>query len=548
VSNYREGVSSIVVLADGKIIIGGDFNYWYTSANTFITPKSILRLNTDGTLDPTFTAYVSFSTDYDDSNYIKDIKMTPDGKLVCVGSINSYNGVAVNNIVKIDTDGNRDTTFHNICKGFNGRATKILQQPNGQILVSGLFSMYNGATRDRLLRLNEDGSLDESFQANCYQFISDFNQVLDMALQTDGKILITSSGRSYNGQTGGSFVRLNSDGSLDTTFVSLTPGNYGLSGTYRCVRIQPDGKILTVGRTSGDNVIKRFNPDRTLDTTFNFTTYTNCNEIALQPDGKILFSYYTGAGINNYKMGRLLPDGQIDTSFNAPTTTLGVTNFTLQPDGKILCFSDVVAGHTVFRLNTDGTLDTGFSFPSTQTFQSENTAHALLPDGKILMGVRLFSAFPNYLVRRNSDGSADTTFDIGSGFSPGIGYGSSITEIISDVDVDSDGRILVGGSFRLFNGQPENAFVRLRPEGSLSTPNITEERSFVIYPNPVKNTIHITTRNGKTVDKVYLYSVTGKLIISVTDTNLDVSSLENGLYILKIISGNEVDQFKFLKS
>jgi uncharacterized delta-60 repeat protein len=408
--------------------------------------------------------------------------------------------------------------------------------------------MYNGATRDRLLRLNEDGSLDESFQANCYQFISDFNQVLDMALQTDGKILITSSGRSYNGQTGGSFVRLNSDGSLDTTFVSLTPGNYGLSGTYRCVRIQPDGKILTVGRTSGDNVIKRFNPDRTLDTTFNFTTYTNCNEIALQPDGKILFSYYTGAGINNYKMGRLLPDGQIDTSFNAPTTTLGVTNFTLQPDGKILCFSDVVAGHTVFRLNTDGTLDTGFSFPSTQTFQSENTAHALLPDGKILMGVRLFSAFPNYLVRRNSDGSADTTFDIGSGFSPGIGYGSSITEIISDVDVDSDGRILVGGSFRLFNGQPENAFVRLRPEGSLSTPNITEERSFVIYPNPVKNTIHITTRNGKTVDKVYLYSVTGKLIISVTDTNLDVSSLENGLYILKIISGNEVDQFKFLKS
>ncbi|ESU28729.1 hypothetical protein FLJC2902T_13230 [Flavobacterium limnosediminis JC2902] len=550
VTNSRVGVSSIVVLADGKIIIGGDFTRWSNDLNTVIsTPKCILRLNSDGTLDSSFTAYASFSTDYNDTNSIKDIKMTSDGKLVCVGSINSYNGVAVNNIVRIDTDGNRDTTFHNICKGFNDRVGKILQQPNGKILVSGRFSMYNGSTRDRLVRLNEDGSVDESFEAKCYQFIADYNQITDMALQADGKILITSSGMFFfNGQAGGSFVRLNSDGSLDTSFVSLTPGDYGLYGSYTCVRVQPDGKILTVGRTGNDNVIKRFNPDRTLDTTFNFTTYTNCNEVALQPDGKILFSYYTGWGVDNYKMGRLLPDGQIDTSFNPPTTTPGVTNFTLQPDGKVLCFSDVTGGHSVFRLNANGSLDTGFSFPSTQSFQSENTAHALLPDGKILMGVRLVSVFPNYLVRRNPDGSADTTFNIGSGFAIGINYGPTDTEYISDIDIDSYGRILVGGTFRLFNGQPENAFVRLRPEGFLSTPDITEEGSFVIYPNPVKDTIHISTRKGKTVDRVSLFSLSGNLIMSVSDTNIDVSFLENGFYIIKISSGNEIEQFKIIKN
>lgn len=550
VTNYREGVSSIVVLADDKIIIGGDFTRWSNDLNTVITtPKCILRLNSDGTLDQSFTSFLSFSNDYDDSNYIKDIKMTLDGKLICVGSINSYNGIAVNNIVRIDTNGNRDTTFHNICKGFNGRVTKILQQPNGKILASGLFSMYNGSTRDRLVRLNEDGSLDESFEAKCYEYIADYNQISDLALQADGKILITSPGRFFNGQAGGSFLRLNSDGSLDTSFVSLTPGNYGLYGSYTCVRVQPDDKILTVGRTSNDNIIKRFNQDGTIDTTFNFTTYTNCNEIALQPDGKILFSYHTGTGVNNYKMGRLLSDGQIDANFNAPTTTPGVTNFTLQPDGKVLCFSDVVGGHAVFRLNINGGLDTGFSFPSSQSYQSENTAYSLLPDGKILMGVRLFSSlgFPNYLIRRNPDGSADTTFDIGSGFANGITYGPTVIETISDIDVDNYGRILVGGAFRLFDGQPENAFVRLRPEGSLYTPVTNYERSFVIYPNPSKDTIHISNRNGKTVDKVDLFSISGKLIMSVSETNIDVSFLESGLYILKISSENEAEQFKFIK-
>lgn len=552
VTSYREGVSSIVVLADGKIIIGGDFSRWHNDLNTVInTPKCILRLNSDGTLDPSFTAYLSFSNDYDDDNSITDIKITPDGKLVCVGSINSYNGVAVNNIVRIDTDGNRDTTFHNICKGFNDKIIKILKQPNGKILVGGLFSMYNGSTRDGLVRLNEDGSIDESFEAKCSQFIAHYNKITDMALQADGKILITSQGRFYDGGSGGSLVRLNADGSLDTSFVSLTPGDYGLTGLYKCVCVQPDGKILVVGRTgdANDNPIKRFNTDGTLDTTFTFTTFTNCDDVALQPDGKILFSYFTGTGINNYQMGRLLPDGQIDTSFNAPTTTLGVTNFTLQPDGKVLCFSDVNAGHTVFRLNANGSLDTGFSFPSTSTFQSENTAHALLSDEKILMGVRKGSNFPNYLVRRNPDGSSDTTFDIGSGFAGGIGYPLSPLEFISDIDVDSYGRILVGGAFRLFDDQPENAFVRLQPKGFLSTPVITEEQSFVIYPNPVKDRLHISIRNGKIVDRASIFSLSGSLIMSVSDTaNIDISCLESGFYIIKIFSGNEVEQFKIIKN
>lgn len=551
VTNYRQGVNSIVVLPDGKLIIGGDFTRWHIDSGTVLmTPKCILRLNANGSLDSSFAGIASFSNDYDDSNWISDMKMTPDGKLLLTGRINSYNGVAVNNIVKIDADGNRDTSFHNICKGFNGTTKQILQQPDGKIIVSGAFSMYNGFTRDRLIRLNIDGSIDQGFNAKCYEFVADYTQIWDLALQSDGKLLVASSGRYYNATPGGSLVRLNADGSLDTSFVSLTPGNYGLSGYYSCVKLQSDGKILTVGRTFSDNVIKRFNADGTPDTTFNFTTYTNCSKIAIQPDGRILFSYSTTSGINTYKMGRLLADGQIDTSFTAPASSPGVTNFSLQPDGKVLCFSDVIGGHNVFRLNSDGSSDTGFSFPSSQTFQSENTANALLPDGKILMGVRMFTGFPNYLVRRNVDGSSDSTFDIGTGFSYGIGYSPSITEVISDVDVDPYGRILVSGAFRSFDGQPENAFVRLRPEGLLSTPDF-QRSSFTVYPNPAGDVIHISVRNDKTIDSIGVYSVLGAKITSVklsaTLRDIDVSSLQAGLYFVKITSDEKVENVRFIK-
>lgn len=548
VTNYRDGVTSIVPLPDGKIIIGGDFTRWHPTFNTVImTPKCILRLNADGTIDNGFNGYLSFSTDFDDTSTINDIKWGADGKLIFVGRINSYNGVAVNNIVRIDTDGNRDASFHNICKGFNGRVRQILRQPDGKILISGIFSMYNGATRDRLVRLNADGSVDEGFIARTYDFIADYHFPTDMALQNDGKILIASGGRYFNGQSGGSLVRLNADGSVDTSFVSLTPGDYGLSGQYTCVRLQPDGNFLTVGRSGTDNMIKRFLPDGTPDATFNFTTYTNCNEVAVQPDGKILFSYHTGTGINNYKMGRMLSDGQIDPSFVAPTNLPGVTNFTLQPDGKVLCFSDTVGNHTVFRLNADGSLDTGFVFPTTQSFQSENTAHALLPDGKILMGVRTFTGFSNYLVRRNPDGSADDTFDIGDGFALGIGYGPTITEYISDVDVDQYGRILVGGAFRLFDGQPENAFVRLRPEGLLATPAFEDGQAFVVYPNPATDTMHISVRGARSVDSVVIYSLAGTVVGTASGNSVDVSSLAAGLYVVRITAGSDLGHFRLVK-
>lgn len=337
----------------------------------------------------------------------------------------------------------------------------------------------------------------------------------------------------FNGVAGGSLVRLNADGTVDTSFVALTPGNYGPGGQYNCVRVQSDGKILTVGRTNTDDIIKRFNTDGSLDAGFSFTTYTNCNEVAVQPDGKILFTYHTGSGINNYKMGRMLPDGQIDPGFAGPTNLPGVTNFTLQPDGKVLCFSDTVGNHTVFRLNADGSADTGFSFPVTQSFQSENTAHALLPDGKILMGVRLFPVFSNYFVRRNEDGSADTTFDIGSGFGLGIGYGPTVTEYISDIDVDQFGRILVGGAFRQFDGQPENAFVRLRPEGLLNNHDVQEAGKVVVYPNPASDRIYFLRGGVREICSYRIATISGGEVLSGVSDTVDVSALPAGVYLIR---------------
>src|SRR5690606_21892439 len=107
---------------------------------------------------------------------------------------NSFNGTARSRIARLNTDGSLDTTF-NIGSGFNYRVYSIVTQTDGKIIVGGEFTSFNGTPRNYIARLNTDGSLDTTFNVG-----TGFNlSVNSISPQTDGKIIVGGWFSSFNG-------------------------------------------------------------------------------------------------------------------------------------------------------------------------------------------------------------------------------------------------------------------------------------------------------------------------------------------------------------
>jgi uncharacterized delta-60 repeat protein len=215
------------------------------------------------------------------------------------GFFTSYSGVSRNRIIRLNTDGSIDTSFV-IGTGFNTIVETIQLQPDGKILVGGQFATYSGVSSNRIIRLNTDGSIDASFVIG-----SGFNGTIQpIQLQTDGKILVGGLFTSYSGVSSGRVIRLNTDGSVDTGFVIGT----GFNNSVYSIQLQPDSKILIGGTFTSysgvsRNRIIRLNTDGSIDTSFVIGTgFSGIPYISLQSDGKILvggtFTSYNGSLYN----------------------------------------------------------------------------------------------------------------------------------------------------------------------------------------------------------------------------------------------------------
>jgi uncharacterized delta-60 repeat protein len=346
---------------------------------------------------------------------INAISIQSDGKILAGGRFTTFSGSSQNRLVRLDSNGSRDTSF-NIGTGFNNSISAMVIQSDGKVLAGGDFTTFSGSSQNRLVRLDSNGSIDTSFNIG-----TGFDStVYSISIQSDGKILVGGSFTTFTGSSQNYLIRLNSDGSKDTSFNIGTGFNDFLFDTA----IQSDGKILAGG---------------------GFTTFTGSSQ--------------------NYLI-RLNSDGSRDTSFNIGT---GFNNFVyatvIQSDGKILVggtfttFSGATQDRLI-RLNSDGSKDTTFNIGS--GFGSTVTSIAIQSDGKILAG-GFFTTFTgisqNYLVRLNSDGSEDTTFDIGIGFN----------NLTNTITIQSNENIFVGGSFITYKSSPQNRLVRLNSIGNIST-------------------------------------------------------------------------------
>jgi len=326
--------------------------------------RRYFRLNIDGSIDFTFTPVLGYE------GGVTAAALQSDGKVIVGGNFTRANGIQSKNLARLNADGTTDTTF-NVGSGLNGTPYEIAVQPDGKILVGGIFSLYNGATRNKLLRLNADGSLDASFDPNIDP--TDANRgVYAITVAADGKILIGGNFTTVAGVSRTGAARLNSDGSFDASFVPPTLNSLSITDT---ILILPNGQILL----GGNQTLYRLDANGTRDTSFNLTISGRVSQVIPQANGKYLISY---APNSSYALFRANNDGSFDFSFKGiSSSNLSVNSIYQQPNGNIV-LGGTFSGGNIARVDQNGR----WSY-YTFKFGANGTVTKILgqPDGKVLV-------------------------------------------------------------------------------------------------------------------------------------------------------------------
>jgi uncharacterized delta-60 repeat protein len=355
-----------------------------------------------------------------------------------------------------------DTPFGNGLAGAANSLVDLAVHSDGKIVIGGYFTAVNGVARTRIARLNTDGTLDTSFGNAGVN-----TTVQTLGIQSDGKVVIGGGFTSVNGAARGRIARLNVDGTIDTTF-----GN-GLAGADAALidlAVQPDGKVVIGGDFTAVNGvartrIARLNADGSLDTSFGnglVGADAMVQTLAVQSDGKIVIGgIFTNVnGVARTRIARLNGDGTLDTSFG--NGLAGANNrieaIVFQPDGKIVIGGDFTTVNGTSRgrfarLNGDGTLDTSFG-NGLAAANGSVQALTLQPDGKIVVAGGFTTV--NGTARGNiARLNTDGTLDgsFGNGLA-GASYGEALAH-------QPDGKIVIGGTFTTVNGVPRGRIARL---------------------------------------------------------------------------------------
>jgi hypothetical protein len=295
------------------------------------------------------------------SNAVSTILFDSNQNLFVGGGFTTYQGTTVNRIVKVNKDtATLDTSF-NMGVGFNNTVSRIIESHDSKIYAIGTFTSYSGSTQNRIVKLNLNGTIDSSFNIG-----AGFNSTPNaIAKQSDGKLIVVGDFTSYSGSACNRITRINTDGTRDLSFSIGT----GFSQSVATLYIQSDGKILvgavrgTYNGTSFNNII-RLNSDGTIDPNFNITGS------AMQPLYRADLTTYSGTPPTANTMVGVNPNGRIPYSriysqfggFNYYTLTYN------QSTGIIYFYiNGALRGTTSLTPGTAYPLKLNFLFPSTST-------------------------------------------------------------------------------------------------------------------------------------------------------------------------------------
>jgi len=454
----------------GEII---DINVQFSEA-VKVTWIPKLKLNTNPIRTWIYIDMWLFDMTFDSWSWFdRDVYTTAiqhDGKILVGGIFQTYNNTPANKIIRLNTDWSRDDTF-NILNGFdNNRVNKILIQNDGKILVWGSFTWYNWILANRIIRLNADWSRDETFDIwNWFDWY-----VHTMAIQDDGKILVWGNFSNYQSYTYNKIIRLNPDGSRDTTF-------------------------------SNNNL---------------FLSSYPINTIAIQNDGKILVwgDFYQWWYVQTNRIIRLDYDGSQDTSFDVWTWfDNNVEKILIQNDGKILVWGQFswykwTPANRIIRLNTGWSIDTSFDIWS--GFNWTIITLNIQNDDKILVwgGFTSYKWTPaNRIIRLNTDWSIDTSFDLSNVFDTSFTWVMTgfytwflWSTYLSDISIQKDGNIIVWGNFQNFNST-NKGIARLSEYNSNQTFRYTVQ-TWDISSDLDYTDINALNLDGWTIQDIYAYN------------------------------------------
>lgn len=346
-------------------------------------------------LDPTFQpvqTMESFVIGPPSQGNINVVLRQPDGKYLIGGRFTDIGGVLARNVARLLPNGSVDPSF--APAGADGEVSALALQPDGKIVVGGYFGRLAGGARYCLGRLLPDGTLDAAFNppmSGVYDVQGIGNSwVRKLIVQPDGQILV---GGLFNllGYGANSQRIMRVSGSTGQP----EPGFQPFRSSYLTMQLQPDGKILVGGTLSAYQpapLLHRLNADGTSDGSFPalnnaFTSYV----WALTPDGNGntyaggLFNGAPNGGPNGASLRRIRPDGSNDPAFWHRGTMPDIRLVAVQPDGRVL-----TANTSIERLNADGTLDGSFVPANAPYGMFPGYIQQLLtqPDGAIVVAGR----------------------------------------------------------------------------------------------------------------------------------------------------------------
>ncbi len=390
--------------------------------------------------------------------------------------------------------------------------------------MSGNFTLYQGATSaNSIIRLNASGSVDTSFI-----YGTGFNSgIFAISIQSDGKILVGGDFTSYNGTGAVRIIRLNIDGSRDASFV-MGAGFTG--GPVEKIIVQADGNIIVLGEFTSykgtpANRIIRLTSTGAIDGTFIYGTGFNLSvsSAAIQSDGKVIvtgaFTSYNGTGAN--RIVRLTTVGAIDgtfiygTGFNAQTDSVAI-----QADGNIIVSGSFTtykgfSNSSIIRLTTIGSIDS--SFVTGTGLDTSAFSINIMTDGSIILGggFTIYNGSSvNYIVKLTSSGAIDTSFNSGTGFNSTVfTMGLSSSDLI----------IYAAGDFTSYQGASLGYITSLNQNGSINNSANNPDGS---------STVSIVVNGGtSSVEEINNNTLANPICIcGMTFTGTDKSIFNNLLY------------------
>lgn len=299
------------------------------------------------------------------------VSPTPAGRILVNGRFWTWRGDKLYSLGRLHSDGTWDASFE---PGEAAEYGLLAVQPDGKCLV--MQSSKAAKEPSRFVRLTEDGVLDPSFNPRIG------GTLWGASLQPDDKILVWGSFTSVDDQPCTNFARLHRNGALDLAF------RLGAEGHVWSIAFLGDGQLLVGGEFTSlggqpCTNLARLSKDGVLDVAFGPSVIGTYLALFPQSDGKIIvrgnFSSVPGTGSSSF--GRLNSDGTWDTEFQTAETPF-VEGIAQQANGKTLLLHIPMIHPSIQRLNTNGSVDAGFSV------ESDAESMVLLEDGDVLLAGR----------------------------------------------------------------------------------------------------------------------------------------------------------------